>query len=338
MKGGQQSSVTEVPVRSTSYVDIGSSANNLNIGDTATDYRMAIGHREIATVKSSTWFPRPLIMLYGPGTYQPTAQKKLSALQSYLSIAEYMLSQEAFLVTSHLWHDDLHAENIFVDPNRLTEVLEIIDWQSVQLVPLLDHRLDPPFLDYGGPKVEGLERPQPPANLNDLDDEERAVAVSHYMATSLVTAFKTWIHAKNQRLYRAMEFQNSESANVLWLSRRIFEFGEANFLTLVAYLKDIWADFPGVRARGNPPFPLQFSEAQLNEIQADVEGVVRARELMGALREKLGHLWPDEGVVPHNQYEAVKKALHELKEEIVSQLANTEHERTAWQEAWPFDD
>ena len=279
-------------------------------------------------------------MLCGPGTYQPTARKKLSALQSYLSIVEYRLPQDSSIATSHLWHDDLHAENIFVDPDKPTEIVGIIDWQSAELVPLFDHILQPAFLDYDGPEVECLERPQLPANVDEPDVKQKAAVVSHYMAASLVFAFRTWVQAKNECLYCAMKSQNSESANILWLSRRIFEFGEANFLALVADMKDIWANFPGVRARDGPPFPLQFAQTQLIDIQADVEGVIRGQEIMNTLREKLGDLWPDKAVIPHHWYDSVKNALRKLKEDTLSELTNTERERerTAWEEAWPFDD
>ncbi len=107
-------------------------------------------------------------MLTGPGMlYQPSPDKKLWALDAYLQLVEYILpSNESnpetqAMLPGRLWHDDLHDENIFVDPANPTQITAIIDWQSTQVVPLFHHHMDPAFLGYHGPDVgfDNLEKP-----------------------------------------------------------------------------------------------------------------------------------------------------------------------------------
>lgn len=43
-----------------------------------------------------------------------------------------------------LLHPDLHARNIFVDPNNPTEILGVIDWQSAAIEPAFVHAAETP--------------------------------------------------------------------------------------------------------------------------------------------------------------------------------------------------
>ncbi|PGH01258.1 hypothetical protein AJ80_09042 [Polytolypa hystricis UAMH7299] len=117
------------------------------------NYRKAIGDRETTAIKTLSHTPKHLAMIYGPEPlYLPTVEKKLEALQCYSQILDTLLPSDPSLTAGHLWHNDLHHENIFVDPDSL-QILGIIDWQSIQIAPLTDHCLDASFLDYQGSDV-----------------------------------------------------------------------------------------------------------------------------------------------------------------------------------------
>lgn len=90
------------------------------------NYRKAMAHKEITAIHKARELPEPLIMLCGPGLYQPIATKKLNTLNSLMKIAPYILPKLEAITQSHLWHDDLHAENIFVDPENPSQILLII--------------------------------------------------------------------------------------------------------------------------------------------------------------------------------------------------------------------
>ena len=60
-------------------------------------------------------------------------------------------------------------------------------------------------------------------------------------------------------------------------------------------------------------------------------------ELMQTLRQSLGELWPEKGVVRPDQYDQVKRLLRQAKIEIIDQLAHSGEERVAWEKSWPYD-
>lgn len=97
----------------------------------------------------------------------------MSAIQQYLDVLQDIMPEDDTLVRPCLWHADLHASNVFVDPEHPTTVTSIIDWQSVDIAPLFVQVRQPGFLDFDGPQVKGLEQPELPKNLKDLSPTER---------------------------------------------------------------------------------------------------------------------------------------------------------------------
>jgi hypothetical protein len=65
-------------------------------------------------------------LFYGPRQYQPKASTKLSALTNYLKVALYVLPEQEVTHLSVLWHEDLHMQNFFVNPENPTQILGII--------------------------------------------------------------------------------------------------------------------------------------------------------------------------------------------------------------------
>ncbi|KAL4812320.1 kinase-like domain-containing protein [Aspergillus spinulosporus] len=280
-------------------------------------YRLAVGLREIACVQNMTQLPRSLLSLYGPGMYSPSRSKKIAALRNYLRLVKYLLPIDPSITPAFLWHPDLHAENIFVHTERRAEVLGIIDWQSAELLPLFDHARLPYFLEYDGPSSTSLEPPAFPDDFNTLDPAKKAEAQDLYLKMSL------------SALYQSFE--------MLLLAQNLLIDGEALYQSRCLDLEKEWTALPGVKASGNPPFPLQFSADEIAVIDEDASGAFRAMELMRSLRHSLGKMWPDRGVVPPGQYDEVKKLLNQAKVELIDRLAHSETEKAAWEEAWPFD-
>ncbi|EFW21973.1 conserved hypothetical protein [Coccidioides posadasii str. Silveira] len=299
----------------------------------------SIGLREMAAIKELNHVPKQMAMVYGPTPlYQPTAQKKLAALGYYFQILESLLCENALPTDGHLWHNDLHHENIFVDPEEL-KVLGIIDWQSVQIAPLFDHCVDPCFLDYNGPDVgDNLGRPAMPESIKSLQGEEKTAALNEFLDKALMIAWRSLVRSKNPEQYRMIRFQQSPSANLLHLSRRIFELGEAHFCVLLLDLQDEWRENSQSNSSARR-FPLTFSEPETIEIEADMRRADLGIKLMKDIERDLRNLWPQKGVVEHESYEQVKALLKERKEELIAQYCTLPGWDTAvFEQLWPFDD
>ncbi|PKY03940.1 phosphotransferase enzyme family protein [Aspergillus campestris IBT 28561] len=301
------------------------------------DYKSAIGYREIACVQNMSELPRSPVSLYGPGTYRPSRSRKIAALEGYLCLLKYLLPLDRSLSSSYLWHPDLHAENIFVNPERPSEVLGIIDWQSSELLPLFDQARVPYFLDFDGPISDSLSPPQLPADYDKLDPVEQDEAKSLYLTTSLFTLYRKFTLAKNKPLFNAMGFRRSTNFDMMLLAQNLLVDREALYISMILQLQDEWSCLPGVSSSGNPPFPIQFSADEAASIDEDASGAIKAMELMRQLKESLGDLWPEKGVVRPDQYNQTQERLEQAKTEFIDRVARSAAERAAWEDAWPFD-
>ncbi|KAL4762846.1 uncharacterized protein BDW70DRAFT_149035 [Aspergillus foveolatus] len=191
-----------------------------------------------------------------------------------------------------VWHNDLHDDNVFVDPQNPEKITGIIDWQSCHISSLFNHSPDPAFLDWDGLEPETLDlAPRP--SLSGLSPEERRG------------------------------------------SHRMFEYGEAHFLSLLIDLKDTWANLPAVTS--DTPFPFDFSDADIERIKLDSNGAVAATKLIAGVKERMGGLWPDKGFIEHERYDDCEIALREVKGMILEQLAETDVEKAEYERYWPFD-
>jgi hypothetical protein len=136
----------------------------------------ALAHREQAWIKRYA-VPRspndPLVT----SAAQNSPNAHLSLLQKYLDVAPCLLPIDTDIITSTIWHTDLHPGNLFVDKGRITSV---IDWQRIWAGPLVLQARHPQLVNHRGDII--LEAP---ANVKDLGSDEKA-QLRRQMASSIV--------------------------------------------------------------------------------------------------------------------------------------------------------
>ncbi|KAG5939614.1 hypothetical protein E4U59_003019 [Claviceps monticola] len=203
--------------------------------------------------------PSP-VSLRGPGLYQPTREKKITALECYLKLLKYLLPADRSLGSSHLWHGDLHVGTLIVDPANRTRIVGLIDWQSAELCPLYFQARQPCFIDHKGPTLNDLERPKPP-DCDNLDDEEKKAAqsfVSQPVALRNVQVDHSPYGPESVRLPRVPTFQRpGHSCSSFWLI--------TYFLT---ESQPTWPKFASWRKNGKPfqkPKALSFRSRSLQQ-------------------------------------------------------------------------
>ncbi|KAL3425182.1 hypothetical protein PVAG01_04463 [Phlyctema vagabunda] len=300
---------------------------------TIEEYHVAIGNREIAAVKQLPKLPKSPITLYGPGTYIPTRERKLKALQCYLRLIRFLIPPDPMITSSHLWHDDLHVANIFVNPSKPTEITGLIDWQSTELSPLYFHARQPHLIDYDGPQYVGRERPKLPDGFNSLDEDEQKRAKTLFLQQSLCALYNTITYRKNTRLHTALEFQQTMNYTLLLLPRNMVVDGEASYLSQVAALEETWDTVSGQRGL---PYPFSFSSEQRKEMEAHTEGALVGMRAMRSIQEAVGDLFPEQGCVRTECYDEARDALDQMKEQVIEEFAKSEEERELWNLWWPF--
>lgn len=269
--------------------------------------------------------------LRGPGLYQPTREKKVKALETYLKLFKHLLPTDSSLRSAHLWHGDLHGGNIFVDPTNPTQVVGLIDWQCIELSPLYFRARQPHFIDHEGPTTHGLERPPLPPNYDQLAAREKRDAKALYLDQSLCALYRIFVNKICPKIYACFEFQESSSAAfmLLLLARNILIDGEAAYMVQACELKDddeMWETLTGggEEAPGTTTtaFPVCFSSTELQTIEADMELAEVGMAAMRHMREILGEeLFPRSGYVSFDRYQEAVDAIRQTRELVLAELA-----------------
>lgn len=260
--------------------------------------------------------------LHGPGLYEPTRGKKVNALETYLKLFKYLLPANPHLRSAHLWHGDLHAGNIFVNPANPTQIIGLIDWQSTELSPLYFQARQPHFIDHEGPTVHGLERPILRPDFPQLDGSGKRAAQNLFLQQSLCTMYRKIVHHECPKIFECFEFQESTAFLLLLLARNILVDGEVSYLAQVLELESMWESIPGA---GGSAFPLSVSAAETHAIQADMESVALGMQAMRRMRENLGDLFPEQGYVSHERHKESVDALSRARTQALSELNQRGH-------------
>ncbi|KAJ5143876.1 uncharacterized protein N7515_002663 [Penicillium bovifimosum] len=291
------------------WCDAGRSILDVDKGPWASlmQFLQAVGMREMKAIQCLK-APKQLALFCGPNLYRPDTGNKRTALAYYQQVLDALIPKDTAITKPYLWHNDLHNDNVFVDPDNPGTITGIIDWQSTHISPLFNHNIDPAFLDWDGLEPETLD-PAPRPALSGLTPEERSAAVQEYTIQNVLIAWRKLMQAKNPDLYRTIEFRKTTA--------------------------DTWADLPAVTS--DVPFPFNFSEADYERIKEDSDDAVAGTELVAEAKERLGDLWPDKGFIEHERYHDCKTALDEVKGLILKQLAETDEERAEYERYWPFD-
>ncbi|CAG8239215.1 unnamed protein product [Penicillium salamii] len=252
------------PATGRDWVDSGRSSLNIERGPWAsiTQFLQAVGTREMKAIQTLE-IPKQIALFCGPKLYRPDTEKKLTALEWYRQILDVLIPKNTALTTPCLWHNDLHDDNVFVDPQNPERITGIIDWQSCHVSPLFNQNPDPAFLDWNGLEPETLDlAPRP--KLSGLSSEDRAAALLEYSSQNLFIGWRKLMHAKNPDLYQLVESRKMAAYGLIFLAHRMFEYGEAHFQSLSVDLKDTWADLPAVS--NGTPFSFDFSDADIQRI------------------------------------------------------------------------
>ncbi|KAI3004245.1 hypothetical protein CBS147346_4931 [Aspergillus niger] len=271
---------------------------------------------EIRTLDS--YYPTPTLVTDRDlkKTGADTTVNILTALSHYLPVLESLIPNDTSITTPHLWHNNLHGDNIFIDPQNPKFITSIFDRQSTQISH--NHIRDPAFLDW-----------------DSLEPERARPTVREYTTQNIFIGWRKLTRAKSPALYRVIESRKMPAFGMIFLAHRMFEYGEAHFQSLLVDLKDHWEDLPGVS--GDFPFPFSFSDAEIERIKLVSDGAVAGTELVAGVKEQLGDLWPDKGLIEHERYEECRAALEEVRDRIVEELGESEEEREEYRRLWPFD-
>lgn len=305
----------------------------------------AVGERELAWIKAYGKPRLPYERLYRDIYYfshiPPDGHVK--NLEDYLALAPCLGFRDGTSLNRPvLRHPDFQPNNILVSESK--EIVGLIDWQHSSILPLcLAAGIPKHFQNYGDPESERLAEPQfdLPPNYDSLP--------AHEQAQIREISRKRLVHFLYAALTRRLNKEHYDAIfnNSVILHQRLFEGAgtpwEGDSITFRADMIRITQDWQSLvsadsvacenEACSKPP--LAYPESQIWEAL----GIdLRQKEADAAMDQMQNVLGVDAlGWVPNDNYDSVKRGAHEIKVRLL-EAAETEHDRTAVREHFPFDD
>ncbi|EER39999.1 phosphotransferase enzyme family protein [Histoplasma capsulatum H143] len=331
------------PTNHRSFFDFGRGELRIDRGPwpTTAAYLEAVAHREIACVDAGLRYSAmPEGLFYGPGQYQPTASKKLSALRNYLKVAPYVLPENRATHASVLWHGDLHLQNVFVDPAEPTRIVGIIDWQAVSICPLFMQVTLPGLLDYNGPIPDELGRVSLPPNFDCMAPDEQQKAKKLHQAQTLHNLYLALSRQNNPTAFQAIKGQDSLRHQVSVVSGLTITDSEPCLTGLLREVEKEWSTIVGKGPDSLPLIscPLRFSATEVKQQEHDEKLWAQGVDLMSDFINETGCFKHWDGRVSSEDYEISKRQLADGIERFLSRKARSQVEREAWLKALPFVD
>ncbi|KMP03699.1 LOW QUALITY PROTEIN: hypothetical protein CIRG_03391 [Coccidioides immitis RMSCC 2394] len=175
------------------------SVMDIDQGHLPHEYAAALVHCEQKWIEQYT-IPKPATDQFITSTVQNSSEAHLSLLKKYLQVAPYLLpTDDPNLITSTIWHTDLHASNLFVDKGHITSV---IDWQEAWTGPLVLQGHHPHLVDYQGDII--LE---PPPNFKDLELNEKAQLKKQIASSIILYLYEQQTAKLNPNLNRVLHLK-----------------------------------------------------------------------------------------------------------------------------------
>ncbi|KXG52884.1 Aminoglycoside phosphotransferase [Penicillium griseofulvum] len=192
---------------------------------------------------------------------------KLDVISDFRNVASFILPKDATVTKPVLWHTDLHADNIFVDPNNPSKILAILDWQSAHVAPLCQQVITPAFLDFNGPKPdEGLSFPSLPENFQTLSAEEKAKAEGLQTQQLLYKLYEIQSGRQNKDVFNALQYANTLGCQIIALISQVFNDGETLIKGQLIQLVQQWSATVG---KDGTPCPITITEDDIMQQEVD---------------------------------------------------------------------
>ncbi|KAF2461687.1 phosphotransferase enzyme family protein, partial [Lineolata rhizophorae] len=324
------------PTTNRAFFDDGRDVVEVNRGPwpSIADFILSRAYRELECIKKSSAFPGQQGLFNGPNQYHPTKAFKAEVLRNYLKVAIHILPDDPNLSKPTLWHSDLHPDNIFVDPDQPTKILNIIDWQAVNVSPLFLQARHPSLVEFEGPIPEGFGPITLPESFDTMSVEEQQQAKNLRAAQSLYKLYEVLMLRQCPEIGRALMFRDSLAGQITGLASSVFSDGEPVLQGMLIRLQDEWETCVGPSV----PCPLSFSaedRAQQQEHEAKWSASV---ELMHEVLTEIGVYQGWDGLVNHDNYGAFKERLAQCREKFLDRHAGSDAERRQRAQAWPFED
>lgn len=228
-----------------------------------------------------------------------------------------------------MWHANLHMRNIFVSAEDPTQIVSLIDWQSVVVSPLFYQVRFPEFISIGKDYELGSEIPTLPENINDMDDDNQEIVRYKHKQTMMGKAYEAASGFKNKNVFKALRLTP--------LSRQLFlrcgearEEGVVPLRACLIAIADVWnkTGFSG-------DCPCNYSEDEIQKYEQEFQDYRDHHKIYELAREYLG-TDSDGWIAPDDDFEEKQQRNKELLEICIAHCAEYGKSAEEMRRIWPY--
>ncbi|KAH9871625.1 hypothetical protein J1614_005880 [Plenodomus biglobosus] len=287
-------------------------------------FGVALAEREIARIEHN-----PKVVSYGPprGSTEEQLAVLRMAKEVFLKMNEKTLPGRFPRPT--LWHTDLHMGNIYVSNEEPSQVVSLIDWQSIVISPLFLQVRFPEFIRIGDDYVLGNEIPTLPENFNEMDDDDQAITFYKHSQTMLGKTNEAASGLKNKNIFKSLRLPP--------LFRQLFlrcgeawEEGVVPLRACLIAIADTWeeAGFLG-------HCPCNFSEDDIQRYQQEFEEYRDHHKIYEIAREYLG-TDAEDWIAPDDDFEEKQQRNKELLKICIDHCVEYGKSAEEMRRLWPY--
>ncbi|KAJ5570619.1 uncharacterized protein N7459_010049 [Penicillium hispanicum] len=228
-----------------------------------------------------------------------------------------------------LWQTDLHMGNIFVAEDDPAKVTGFIDWQHTSISPSFLQVRWPIFLAPPEGYQEGQVMPQLPPNFENMDDEEKEIALYIKSKATWTKAYEVAAFLNNREAWRAMRVPSPLKE----LFRRCGQTWEEGIIPLRETLIEL---FRNQRELGfeAESLPLRFTDEQIALHTKEFETYQEWHEIRSFLKQILDT--DDDGwIPPERDFKEMKARNRMLFDHYVSEMGSSKTSDEV-RDFWPF--
>ncbi|GLB12524.1 hypothetical protein AtubIFM57258_010206 [Aspergillus tubingensis] len=264
--------------------------------------------------------------------YQGTLEEQAHWLNLTIGLMPMLDSQSALVQVGQptLWHTDLHMGNIYVAPYDRTQIVSVIDFQSISVMPLFLHSRWPEFLKPPDNYTQGFTNPGLPENFDNLDSDSKLLARREWSQAKLAKAYEVSTYLENRPAHIAR--------NVPRVFRELFtrcgEVSEVGVIPLRACLIEIFQNWSDLGFTGSCPYSFSEEEIKTHEQQfTEYQAWHDVQRLVQECLDTDAEGW----ISPELDIEEKRRQNRELLTMFIERMAGEKSPEEA-RRMWPFPD
>jgi hypothetical protein len=219
--------------------------------------------------------------------------------------------------------------NIYVSDDDPTQIVSLIDWQSIVVSPLFYQVRFPEFISIGEDFELGNEVPTLPENIDEMDDDDQAIVRFKHKETMMGKAYEAASGFKNKNVFKAIRLPPL-FRQLFLRCREAWEEGIVPLRACLITMADVWNE-----AGFSADCPCNFSKDEVEKYQQEFQEYRDHHKIYELAREYLG-TDTDGWIAPDDDFEEKQQRNKGLLEICIAHCAKYGKSAEEMRKIWPY--